>query len=70
LICGLPELLFAVLLGRFSCFWLALVTENRDPDIDSAFLGSSYYVELLIFSEIPFFLVGAGMITLIADEIF
>jgi hypothetical protein len=66
----LPELLFAVLLGRFSCFWLALVTENLDPDIDSAFLGISYYVELLIFSGFPFFLVAAGNITLIVDDAF
>ena len=60
-------MLFAVLLGRFSYFWLALVTENRDPDIDSAFLGSNYYVELLIFSGFPFFFVAAGNITLIVD---
>jgi len=70
LICALPELLFAVLRGRFSCFWLALVTENRDPDIDSAFLGSNYYVELLILSGFPFFLVAEGSITLIVDAAF
>ena len=70
MICALPELLFAVLRGRFSCFWLALVTENRDPDIDSAFLGSNYYVELLILSGFPFFLAAEGSITLIVDAAF